>query len=187
MPYHAACRNAGEDYHPCDQYRKISPRGNRGKEQLIQAGRAGELKKHKLALWLVVAYAFVAIVSWTITCVLCHRPIGIPTYFDQSGNYSKSLYKMTESWRKVAKVGQSITGVISIPVTSAICAKSAAVYCQKTSDSITPALSLRQTMALADKGWVDSATILNLLRPSASRRTRSPLLILSTGLVAIGW
>ena len=171
---------------------RTQPRGLGGltvlneKQRLIQAGVAGELKKHNLALLLILVYAFIAILSWSITCVLSYQPIGVPTYFDQTGNYSKSHYETTDNWRKAASIGQSIVGVISIPVTSAICAKAVAVYCQRRSDAKTPSLSLRQMLALADKGWSDSATLLNIVRPSTSRRTRSPLLILSTGLVAIG-
>ena len=157
-----------------------------GKQQLLDAGVAGELKKHTLALLIILVYAFVAILSWSITCVLSYQPIGVPTYFDQSGNYSHSHYETTDNWRKAASVGQSIVSVISIPVTSAICAKAAAVYCQRRSDAKMPSLSLRQMLALADKGWTDSRTLLNVVRPSISRRTRSPLLLLSAGLVAIG-
>ena len=156
------------------------------KKRLTRDGMARELKKHTLALYLILVYAFVAILSWSITCVLSFQPIGVPTYFDQSGNYSQSHYETTDNWRKAASVGQSIVGVISIPVTSAICAKAVAVYCQRMSDAKTPSLSLRQTLALADKGWTDLATLLNVVTPSRSRTTRRPLLILSTGLVAIG-
>ena len=155
-------------------------------QRLIHDRIAGEIKKHSLALWLIVLYAFIAILSWTITCVLCYQPIGVPSYFDQSGNYSKSHYETTDNWRKAASVGLSILGVISIPVTSAICAKAAAVYCQRRSDANVPTQSLRQMLALADKGWSDSSTLLDVVRPSTSRRTSSPLLILSAGLVAIG-
>ena len=156
------------------------------KERLTRDGVAGEARKHRLALWLILLYAFVAILSWTITCILCYRPIGVPTYFDQFGNYTRSHYETTDNWRKAASVGLSILGVISIPVTSAICAKAATVYCQRRSDDKAPLLSLRQMLALADKGWSDSATLLDVVRPSTSRRTRSPLLILAAGLVAIG-
>ena len=156
------------------------------KKQLIRDGVAGEAKKHSLALLLILLYAFVAIFSWTITCILCYRPIGVPTYFDQSGNYTRSHYETSDNWRKAANVGLSVLGVISIPVTSAICEKAATVYCQRRSDDKAPSLSLRQMLALADKGWSDSATLLDVVRPSTSRRTRSPLLILSTGLIAIG-
>ena len=155
------------------------------KQRLTQDGVTRELKKHTLALYLILVYAFIAILSWSITCVLSFQPIGVPTYFDQSGNYSKSHYEMTDNWRKAASVGQSIVGVISIAVTPAICAKAVAVYCQRTSNARTPSLSLRQMLAFADKGWTDLVTPLNVVTPSRSRTTRSPLSILSADLVAI--
>lgn len=101
------------------------------KQRLIQAGLAGERAKHTLAIWLILIYAFIAILSWTITCLLTYQPTDVPTYFDQYGNHSRSHYQLTDRWRKAAGVGQTIVGVISIPVTSAICAKVAAVYCQE--------------------------------------------------------
>lgn len=144
--------------------------------ELIENGVAGELRKHVLGLWLMISYAIIAILSWSITCVLCYQPIGIPTYFDQFGNYSRSQYERSDVWRRTASIGSSITTAIGIPVTSAICAKAAAVYCQRSSDAKVPPLTLRQTLALADKGWSDIAVLWNVLRPSTSRRTRSPLL-----------
>ena len=159
----------------------VSPR-----PELIENGAAGELQKHTLGLWLMILYAIVAILSWSITCVLCYQPIGIPTYFDQVGNYSRSQYESSKGWRKAASVGSSITAAISIPVTSAICAKAAAVYCQRKSDVKTPRLTLRHMLVLADKGWSDFAVLWDVLNPKSSRRTRSPLLMLSAVLVGIG-
>ena len=154
--------------------------------ELMETEIAGELQKHILGLWLMILYAIVAILSWSITCVLCYQSIGIPTYFDQVGNYSSSQYKRSAGWRKAAGVGSSIIAAIGIPVTSAICAKAAAIYCQRRSDAKAPPLTLRQMLALADKGWSDGAVLWDVLRPSTSRRIRSPLLILSAVLVGIG-
>jgi len=154
--------------------------------KLMENGAAGELQKHVLGLWLIVLYGFVAILSWGITCVLCYQPIGIPTYFDQVGNYSRLQYKSNDRLRKAADVGNAIIAAIGITVTSTICAGAAAVYCQKSSDSKVPGLTLRQMLVLADKGWNDSAVLWDVLRPNTSRKTRSPLLILSAVLVGVG-
>ena len=104
---------------------------------------AEKLRKRTLGVWLMVLYAVVAILSWDITCVLCCQLIGIPTYFDQVGHYSRSQYERSDGWRKAASVGSSIIAAIGIPVTSAICAKAAAVYCQRRSDAKTPLSTLR--------------------------------------------
>ena len=118
----------------------------------MENGLAEELRKHKLGLWLFISYALIASLLWTINCVLCYQPMGIPTYFDQAGNYPRTLYETSSRFGKVANLGTSVIGAISIPVTSAICAKAAAVYCQRMSDVKVPALTLRQMLALADKG-----------------------------------
>ena len=146
----------------------------------------GELRKHTLGLWLISLYAVIAVLSWSITCVLCYQPVGIPTYFDQVGNYSRSQYDTSDGWRKVATIGNSVIAAVSIPITSAICAKAAAVYCQRISTAKAPPLTLRQMLVLADQGWSDSGVIWDVFRPSTSRRTRSPLLIFASVLVAIG-
>lgn len=93
---------------------------------------------------------------------------------------------MTDNWRKAANVGQSIVAVISIPVTSAVCAKAAAVYCQRRPDVPGRTLTLKQMLVLADKGWSNIRTLSDVARPKASRNTRSPLLLVSAGLMAIG-
>ena len=144
------------------------------KQRLIQTGIARVPKTHTLSLSLIFVYAFIlpSCPGPSGTCLLSYQPIGVPTYFDQSGKYSESQYETTEDWHKAARVGQSIGGVISIPVTSAICAKALADYCQRISDAKTPSSSLRQMLVLADKGSTDLATPLNVVRPSTSRRTR---------------
>ena len=40
--------------------------------ELMENGVAGELGKHSLGLWLMILYAITAILSWSITCVLCY-------------------------------------------------------------------------------------------------------------------
>lgn len=88
--------------HPQEQPGRKQQSAN---QRLVQAGSDGNLSKHTLALWLVLIYAFVVVVFWIITCVLSYQPIRVPTYFDQTGNYSRSQFKITDSWRKAASVG----------------------------------------------------------------------------------
>ena len=49
-----------------------------------------------------------------------------------------------------------------------------------------PSLTMRQTLALADKGWSDLGVIWDLIHPTGRRRTSSPLLLFSVCLVGIG-
>lgn len=192
IPLHDHSPNIGTAKGPLNSEESVpgdEDRWDQKDGKLVWAGKhrvAGKLRKHILGLWLMILYAIIAILSWGITCVLCYRPVGIPNYFDQIGNYSRAQYEMNDRWRKAASFGASITAAVGIPVTSAICAKAAAVYCQRRSDVKAPPLTLRQMLALADKGWSDSAVLWDVLRPSTSRRTRSPLLLLSAVLVGIG-
>ena len=168
------------------QMRTSENESGRRRRKIMDEGVTGELQRHTLGIWLLILYASIAILSWSITCVLSYQPIGIRTYFDQIGNYSRSDYERSAGLRRAADVGSQIVAAIGIPVTSSICAKAAAVYCQSYSDATAPPLTLRQMMALADKGWSIGAAFWDVLRPSTGRRTRSPLLILSSVLVGIG-
>ena len=136
------------------------------------------LKRHTLALWLVSMFALITIFAWTITCVLCFKPIQPGTYYDRFGNYAREQYSNNDRWRRLSRVLISLLNNVSIPVTSAICARAVAVYCQRTSKLRSPNLTMRQTLALADKGWTDTTALTNLLNPNAGK-TGSPLLLLS--------
>ena len=151
------------------------------------------LETHSFGLWLILLYAFTTLFSWTVTCILSHRPIGSfaeinggPTYYDQSGDVWRADYINSDRWRQAASIGSAIVSAVGIPLTSAICAGATSVYCQRESTGRMPFLTLRQTLALADKGWSDIGVICNLTRPSTSRKTRSGLLVFSIGLVSLG-
>lgn len=158
----------------------------KAKQDLIDKGLARDLQHHSLATWLFVSFATVVVFAWTVTCVLCYRPIGASSYYDQAGYTTKAQWERSDAWRTAASVATAIIGSVGIPVTSAICAKAAAVHCQRKSDDEKPSLTLRQTLALADKGWTDLAVMRNVLTPKTSRRTRSPLLMVSACLVGLG-
>ena len=156
-------------------------------------GLTKPLERHCLGVWLILLYAIAASFSWIVTCILSDRPIGIflegaprPTYYDQSAHIGRAYYQYSNRWMQAAKVISAVLGAVGIPVTSATCATATAVYCQRNSDSSPPSLTLRQTLALADKGWSDFGVIRNMIWPSKSGKTRSGLLPLSTGLVGLG-
>ena len=145
-----------------------------------------ELQRHSLGLWLVLVYSILTAFTWIITCVLCYRPVTIPTYYDPDSDYTRAQYDNNDLWRRGAKVASALIGSVTIPVTSAICAKAAVVYCQKSSSPHNQVLTMRQMLALADKGWSDIQILLDVMRPSTSRRTRSTLLIISALLCGVG-
>ena len=145
---------------------------------------AKKFERHTLSLWLASAFAIVSILIWAITCTLSYKPIQFKTYFDTSGLYTRTQYEENDWWRRVSRVGLQVLGTLSIPLTSSTCASAVVVYCQQSSIKSQPTMSLRQTLVLADKGWLDLNTWMNLCGPMR-RRIRTPLLILSMLLCGI--
>ena len=144
------------------------------------------LRRHWRGLWLVLFFSVVTIITWTITCTLCYRSVNFATYYDRTGSYDKRSYEVNDWVRKVVKTAMSLLAAISIPVTSSICAKAAVVYCQKGPDNRRTSLSLRQTLALADRGWSDLRILSKLVRPGNGRRTGSLPLVVSALVCGLG-
>lgn len=149
---------------------------------------AGSLERQPWAFCLLFLYAIIAVPSWTIICWLSYRPIGISAYDDTHNALFTSFadWNHSDRCRRAANVGLSIIAAVGIPVTSAICAKATVIYCQMKSNGKPPSLTMRQTLALADKGWSDLGVIWDLIHPTGRRRTRSPLLLFSVFLVGLG-
>lgn len=120
-----------------------------------------------MVLVLVISYAALAIFAWTVTCILSFRPIvGEKQYgFVYDPEAYDTLYVpgvqqsfvRNESWYRAARVIQSIVGVLTIPLTSAVFSSAAVIYVQQ--HRRTPGLTMRQLMALADRGWIGPSTL----------------------------
>ncbi|CZR65307.1 uncharacterized protein PAC_15207 [Phialocephala subalpina] len=124
------------------------------------------LHRSAFVLFLVFFYAALALFSWTITCILTVRPITGPHHYgifmDNLYGYGYindvplyTYYAKSENWLKAARVIQSIVGILTIPLTSAVCSSAAVVFVQQNAKSN---LSLRQLMTFSDKTWADPAT-----------------------------
>lgn len=74
----------------------------------------------------------------------------------------RAKYDHNERWYKAVQVLQSIVGVLTIPVTSAVCSSAVVIYLQCRTDKSDPKITLRQLMVLADKGWTDVSTYFQL-------------------------
>ncbi|KAF8812036.1 hypothetical protein BYT27DRAFT_7088253 [Phlegmacium glaucopus] len=136
---------------------------------------------------LVLGYTALAIFAWVLTCILSHRPIttdhydiSVHGYVNGTANIH-SLFVENQRWFRVARVIQSIVTVLTIPLTSAVCSKAAVVFVQRQSG-----LSLRQAMALADKGWTDPKLYAKLLFSSGLKRYGSSFLFLAILLNILG-
>ncbi|KAK3676798.1 hypothetical protein LTR78_003575 [Recurvomyces mirabilis] len=128
------------------------------------------LQHFPLVVYLSLAYAAVAVFAWCITCVLVYRPINTGHYGlwlrdgDVSGAYypSTKTYATNEQWLRAARVLQAIVAIITIPLTSTVCASAAVAFVQRSCKSRN--LTLRQTTVLADNGWTAIEVYEQLIR-----------------------
>lgn len=122
---------------------------------------------------LVLIYATLAVFAWTVFCVLAYTPIRGNSYSintrdshysetTQSVNYFNDLYLDNEAWYRAARIIQSIVTVLTIPLTSTVCGRAAVTFVQQQGHKEN--MTMRQTMALADKGWTDVRLLSKLLR-----------------------
>ncbi|KAF8801745.1 hypothetical protein BYT27DRAFT_7261657 [Phlegmacium glaucopus] len=136
---------------------------------------------------LVLGYTALAIFAWVITCIISYRPIttdhydiSVHGYGDGNAN-TRSLFVENQRWFRVARVIQSIVTVLTIPLTSAVFSKAAVVFVQRQSG-----LSLRQVMALADKGWTEPKLYAKLLFGGGLKRSGSSFLFFAILLNILG-
>ena len=110
------------------------------------------------------------------TWVLCYRPIPFGTYQGRTSKYIKSHYDNNDRWTKFSRILLQVVSNVSVsmPVTSAMCAKAVAAYCQRGTNGGQPHLTTRQSLALADKRWTDFMILISLL-PFTGRRVSRPL------------
>lgn len=160
------------------------------------------LKRSIYIVPLVLLYGGAALYAWVIICILKDRPIGGTGYgataYDEVQNnptdamrrsypnahsYLAALFTKSESYLRAARVVQSLVSVVTIPLTSAVCSQAAVVYLQRRSE--VRRLTLRQSMALADKGWTDIALLTKLFFGGWSRY-RSSLLLFALFLNVLG-
>ncbi|KAL2811415.1 hypothetical protein BJX63DRAFT_444099 [Aspergillus granulosus] len=114
------------------------------------------------ALLLALFYAALVLAPWVIICLIADRPIttdrygaftgGNGTYFYRAED-TQSPYRKNERWYHAARIIQAIAGVLTLPLTSAICASAAVIFMQRQQS-----LTMPQLMTLADNGWMDLST-----------------------------
>ncbi|CAG8940701.1 unnamed protein product [Penicillium salamii] len=138
-----------------------------------------EISRSRWVLWLVGFYTTLVLFSWIMVCLLNYRPVTIASYQKYPNNKAPNPYRTTwqgsissqpmrakyvhhERWYKAVQVLQSIVGVLTIPVTSAVCSSAVVVYLQCRTDNLKPKITLRQLTVLADKGWTDISTYFQL-------------------------
>lgn len=158
------------------------------------------LQRSVYVVFLVLLYAIAALYSWVIICILTHRPIGGISYGIEQYNYTAYhppkhaldytqvayldiFFSKSERYLRAARIIQSLVSVLTIPLTSAVCSQAAVVYIQKKRGLNRP--TLRQSMALADKGWTDIVLVTKLFF-GGWNKYRSSLLLFALFLNLLG-
>jgi hypothetical protein len=119
------------------------------------------LKRNYYVCFLVFIYAALAIGSWSILCLLSQRPL-IARHYNYDHQHSSfsaddrtldAIWARNENWLQAALVIWSIVNLSTIPLTSTVCAYAAVRFTQYSSAGRN--LTLRQTLVLADRGWIN--------------------------------
>ncbi|KAL2203818.1 hypothetical protein CC79DRAFT_1388536, partial [Sarocladium strictum] len=141
------------------------------------------LKYRKRSIWLLMFYLPILIVPWVLTCVLMFRPISLPTYINQRGEYSMTDMQKVSDWMTAIDVLSRVAATVGLPVVSALIAQAVVVYSQVKKASEKKKLSVLQLFALSDRGWMDLPILWSSASGSPSRSSK--FLWLAAGLALI--
>ena len=157
------------------------------------------LRRSSYIVLVVSIYASLALTTWILICILTFRPLTTARYgynalelrsspvrsntISALGDPLYAKYVKSEAIYRAARTVQSVITVLTIPLTSAVCSAAAVVFAQSKTNA--RRLTMRQTMALADKGWTDPATIAKLVT-GRGKQLGSPLLAFALFLVFLG-
>lgn len=176
---------------------------SRSKDTTYKSSPSITLKRSLYIVLLVLLYSGAAIYAWVIICILKDHPIGGTGYgteaYDEIQNhhptdammksypnahtYLAALFAKSERYLRAARIIQSLVSVLTIPLTSAVCSQAAVAYIQRQRGVRRP--TLRQTMALADKGWTDIGLLIKLFF-GGWNKYRSSLLLFALFLNILG-
>jgi hypothetical protein len=131
-------------------------------ERKIPDASSVALPKSSCIVWMVFIYSSLALTAWILICLLTFKPLTTKRYgFDYREQVNQTKFVKSEVIYRVARTVQAVVGVLTIPLTSAVCSAAAVVFAQ--TNRWERKLTMRQTITLADKGWTDPATIIKLL------------------------
>jgi hypothetical protein len=126
------------------------------------------LRRRKKVICILALYLPLQIIPWVLTCILNYRPLPVSTYIGQVGQYTPADFKLNQQWQTAIRVFNTISAVLTIPVTSLILAQAAVIYSHRR--SYPSNLTLKQLFQLADRGWTDPTVVLPEIFRSTSRR-----------------
>ena len=165
------------------QESRRSTTGNGRPARPVKATVLPTLRYRRRSICLLACYLPFLVVPWVLTCILAIRPPSLPSYYNQMGQYGSNLWLVILFWMELIRILNSIASLITVPILSALLAQGAVVYTQRR--KLKQALSLRQTFALADRGWSDLPILWNAMFGGESAGTSSKYLWLAAGLLTL--
>lgn len=139
--------------------------------EMVKAKENSSVLLHRsgYTLFLVATYSSLALVAWTLTCLLTYNPLTVGQYelnvhersYGSSAKFFHAKYVKSEEIYRAARTLQTIVALLTIPLTSAVCSAAAPAFAQTGPKQ--HRLTMRQLMVLADKGWTDPVTIAKVL------------------------
>lgn len=159
---------------------QVKPRTAPGKPTKPAKKEEPVLRYRKTPIVLLVFYLITLIVPFILTCILDKRPLTTSTYNDQRGRVDS--YSYLSFWGLLAFIQalRSVSGILTIPITTTILGYAAVTFAQKRFDG--QRLSISQLFALTDRGWAD----ITILLCAGSNGMSSGLLRFGGLLIAIG-
>lgn len=116
------------------------------------------LRRRTRVWWLLALYLPLLVLPWVLTCIMSYRPLTAPRYIDPTGHIRPRDFDLNEGWQVAINVMNSITAVLTIPVTSLIIAEASVVYLQRDGGRESP-VPLAHFFDIADRGWTDIPTV----------------------------
>ncbi|KAF2264622.1 hypothetical protein CC78DRAFT_223531 [Lojkania enalia] len=114
----------------------------------------------------VCFYSVLALLAWTLVCILSHRPLrGTKSYSQPSSSYRvepNEIITANEKFFKAVDILRIIVALLTIPITSFVCSMAAVTYMQ--AGQMRRSLTLRQLMALSDQGWIRPSHLLRIAK-----------------------
>jgi hypothetical protein len=134
----------------------------------IVKGESVPLRQRTRGLCLLAVYVPLITIPWILTCILAQRPVNATSYKNHRG-FPQEQIDGFRYWKNAVDVLNSIAGLITIPLLSALLAQAAVVFCQRTHPE--QFLSVLDVFALADRGWTNVAAIWRSIQFRHSKNT----------------
>ncbi|PTD10170.1 hypothetical protein FCULG_00007547 [Fusarium culmorum] len=141
------------------------------------------LRYRKRSVWIITFYLPILIVPWVLTCILMHRPVFLPSYINQHGDYSMTDMQKIQDWSTATNILSRIAATLGLPIVSALMAQAVVVYSQLRKEGQEEKLNVLQLFALSDRGWMDIPILWTSCFGARSRSSR--FLWLAAGLVLV--